>query len=127
MSNGYFPNSGYILEEEDIKKIVPELYIKFEELVSQNSEGIDFYYFDDEDTELGSLVLRIQEEVENRTGLIIEPYYHDIDNYGDRYDEIDNLSWLVNNAVTIEPTKEAKKAKELYNVEPTYRRWVYFG
>jgi hypothetical protein len=103
MGMGYGANLVDIVNSDFVKKTCPKEYKVLEALIEEDEMGgMDGFAqecrFEDYQTdEQEQAVKNLQNTFEKKTGLSIVLSYHDQQDEGDRYDEIDGAFWAVLN------------------------------
>lgn len=137
MGMGYGACFEWVVSEESVKQVCEEEYrelsevldkfeVSFDELASSicyqseieaEEEEVDeiFFSFD-------QLVKRFKE----KTDLTLHLGYHDSNDNGDRYDELDGYFFTVNFSEIYELTPVAKKAKE-QGIDVSLKTYVNYG
>jgi len=110
MGMGYGANFADVIEEEELKKfgkcgeLVDKFYNFFEgKDIDLRSACYALTYGDADEAdmeekefiELQKIANAIDKEFDKNTGLNVAPDYHDANDDGDRYDEVDGLYWTV--------------------------------
>ena len=142
---GHAANSGIVIEESEIAKIVPNELKAFNDLLEKHnvekSAGLgngfaceDMYNLEDELEDIDdfeSIVEEIKttfnalcEAFEKATGLNLYANGHDADNDGSRYDEVNGFFWELGNVNQLTPEAKALKDK---GIEFGHKNWVTFG
>lgn len=132
MPMGYGANYEQTISEEDFKKICPVEYLAFENMLTRLDLCFDEFArciaFDDlEDVsqemidEYDQLIFSFLE----KTKLHIELNYHDSDNNGSCYDDVNGGYWHLNDATDF--TLDAKSMMKQYEVEIQSISFVTFG
>ena len=129
MGMGYSASAGYTLSIENIKKLLPEQYKELEKCIEEEEQDIEsfFMYYQDFEGEksleaLEKLCKSFEELTTVRNEcLTIEPFFHDSDNEGDRYDDINGAFFIVGNV--LKPTAPYLKFTEYIE----HSSWVSFG
>jgi len=127
MGMGYAGGHVVKLDEKLIKSKCPKLLAEFKKVVDKYGPSDVFYVVDgqsnvDEESEVEILIAHnnLVNAFKAKTGLEISYFYHDIENDGDRYDEVGE-AWCVENAYQM--TKVAKP----YEKYIEWANFVMFG
>ncbi len=131
MGMGYGANNVMIVREKKMKEMQLPEYNKFMEWFDDEDENEDELSFDEiasslayEDTipdNILKLYIELQKAFESKVGLSLSLGYHDRDNAGDRYDDVDGGFWCLDGVFVL--SEAAKKFKG--NFEAAY--FVTFG
>jgi hypothetical protein len=116
MGMGYYPASVTIIDESVVKSKCPELLAEFRKLIEKYGEYEvantiqDNSQLDDESVvdEINTLHNKLVDDFKKKTKLDIQYIYHDIENDGDRYDDIGE-AWVVINAFQLTPAAKPFK------------------
>ena len=131
MGMGYSSNSVSIITVENMEKLLPRQMKKLNSILENNNEDIsrteffmDFYEF--EDTEVMSAYKKLEKAFEKLTAvqeecLTIQPCFHDSNEYGDRYDDVNGEFFIVENVY-----QYTASAKNFLSVIED-ASWVTFG
>ena len=103
MGMGYGANYADVMETKDVQELCPEAWDKFVAAIEKVEDlaGIEdvahMIYFDqlDDDDDLALALKCLQSAFNHVTGLDLQLGYHDHDECGDRYDEINGHYWSV--------------------------------
>jgi hypothetical protein len=108
MGMGYGANFADTIEQGELIKIAPKEWKALEKSVEKDEEDMDFNL-----SEIASgneIEERIKTEYDNfvdavykNTGMDVEVFYHNSEDQGDRYDEVEGVFWHVNNAYIKNP------------------------
>lgn len=116
MGMGYSAAYADVVSEDFVKEMCPDEYNKFMEqfddktVVDNVVFTIEYFaqnlgYSDDYNQSYEDLIKKFEE----RTGLTLWIGYHDIENDGDRYDDIDGVYWSVGGVYQHTPAGEKYK------------------
>jgi hypothetical protein len=128
MGMGYGANSAYVVNEDKLKELNLLSYKKFTKTLKLEEEESGFdaqWWAQGEELEepLKSRWSALQKEFYEKTGLKLYVGYHDCNEEGDRYDEVDGLFFFATGIVAM--TEAGTKAVESGLVEKKW--WVSFG
>lgn len=140
MSMGHSACFGEVIEVEDIKKVVPEAWERFEgvceKFVSDGWQeviraivqdgGITELGLTEEDrTLVGDAYNNLFDSFDKATGLELIANYHNGADCGDRYDEVDGSFFTVEGMYQISP--KYKKATTEFGFKTERKFWVMYG
>lgn len=141
MSMGHGANFGEVIEVEDIKKVVPEAWERFEGVcekfvkggwqeviraVVQDEGTNNLESVNDEDRVLvDDAYNNLFTSFDKETGLELIANYHNCDDNGDCYDEVDGSFFTIEGKYQISP--EYKKATEKFGFKTERKFWVTYG
>ena len=136
MGMGAAPIMTVTIEEDEVKKVVPERYEKLLKAIEQEDLTMDELasmphfgklHEDDEDVKESFQSLEnLVNEFKEKTGLELELNYQD-EEAGDRYDDICGRFWELYFADVFQETEETKKLKNNYGVKPEISLFTSFG
>lgn len=132
MSMGYCANFAEVIEEKALAAIVgndangvslvKQLHTLIDDTFSCEADAVDCITYECDDYDEAEtqkfidLLNEIQEKFKQETGLRLELCYHDADNDGDCYDEVEGLYWEVFGCYV--------KSPELAALEQKYGDWI---
>jgi hypothetical protein len=103
MGMGYGANYADVVEQDELKKLVPMEFKALENAVlKEDDEDLDFYLSEiacgnDVPEEVQDAYHKIVDAVYEKTKMSVEVFYHNSEDHGDRYDEIEGVFWHVDN------------------------------
>jgi len=110
MSMGYGANFAEVIEDKDLKKLCPKEFKALINALDQSDEGHDLESFaralayDEElDENVMSLYENLKTAFEKKTKLSLGLAFHDKEDDGDRYDEINGAYWNVSEMYQLSP------------------------
>lgn len=112
MSMGYASGYADTVDENTVKEFCPAEFKAFMETVEQSSQSLDevarltnFSPIDEDeiDKDVYQAYIRLQEAFERNTGLTLDLSFHDADEEGDRYDDVNGPFWAVDGVYQITP------------------------
>ena len=113
MSMGYGSNYADVLDEKVIKDSCPKEWKEF--MSALKNQGFDLDEFaecinlgelEEENKNLQELFVNLREALEARTGMEISLLYHNSDDNGDRYDDVNGAFFHVDNFYIKNPVLE---------------------
>lgn len=128
MSMGYAASFADSIEETELKKIIgndgngndliEQLHAQIDDIFECEYEAIDYLqdnppcgdYDEDKAKQFYELYKTITEKFKEETGLELELNYHDSENEGSRYDDVDGIYWEVYGCYI--PSPELLKLRE---------------
>ena len=125
MGMGYGANYADVISEDFIKKTCPERFSSLKEMFK--GEDLDMESFaqlvecQDLDETAEMVYDLLCDDFEEKTGLTLGLGYHDKQDEGDRYDDVDGSFWWVGNAY------ELSEAGKKYEKEINRKCYVSFG
>lgn len=133
MGMGYGANFAHIVEDQDLQNICTETYQALMTALQENNqtleelaEAIEYDEFNDQtfNQSIISAKVRLFHDFRQKTNLEINLGYHDQDEQGDRYDDIDGHYWYMD---AVDFTPDAKSAMKKYNFQIKTVTYVTFG
>jgi hypothetical protein len=110
MGMGYGANFTDMIEAEELKKIAPQEWKALEGSVKGQEEDLEFYLSEfacgnEEDCPVvvGLALEKFKDAVYKKTGMEVDVGYHNSEDQGDRYDEVEGVFWAVDNAYIPNP------------------------
>lgn len=142
MAMGHSACFDVVIEVEKLKEIVPHEWEKFNSFLEEKEEAsfdefVRAYTTDDNECdgltqeeyeEAIQLLEKLQQAFNEKTGIDLYVAYHDNENQGDRYDEVEGaffgLEW--SNVYTLTP--KAEKLQKEFGVDAfDIKRYVVYG
>ena len=119
MGMGYGANYADVIEDTDVKKLCKVTYNKLMKAIEADEDigDLDDYaqlmVFEeiDEDSDVYLAYRNLQSAFEKATDLQVYLEFHDHDEYGDRYDDINGHYWSVDGMYQLTPAGEKLKDK----------------
>lgn len=107
MGMGYGSNFADVVDQDQLAKLAKKQWNKLVKIGGDNLDDLlDSFANNDEelppegfDDAVNAFILAIEE----KTGMQITLCYHDSDNHGDRYDDVNGHFWAVENAYVPNP------------------------
>jgi hypothetical protein len=131
MGMGYGANTVDTIEEKSVETMCPVEYNAFMQAIKDAGiESVEEFAIsivggdDGKDLETGQTFASLCNKFKESTGLTVGIGYHDSEDDGSRYDEIEGYYWWVYEVY--EMTKEAKSFEELGH-SITRKQFVTFG
>lgn len=128
MGMGYSAAFADTVEEDFVKKMCPKELKAFKKewnaCDADLSEKIELARYSDFTEELdvvGKAYARLQDAFQAKTKLSLSLDYHDSENDGSRYDNVDGWFWIVEGVTTLTP------AGKKYSKFIAHSSWVYYG
>jgi hypothetical protein len=125
---GYVGAYADTISDNDIKKVCRSQWKKFEMSLGPD-RWEDFIYARYHEEDLNPDTLKAFENLKDtfykKTGLTLDADYHDSENNGDRYDDIQGAYWCVEGVWTV--TTKYKKAKKLFKITVNRKMFVQYG
>lgn len=137
MGMGYSGASAIVIDTEKVEGMNLATYQnlvnkldEFDSSIGALAQAIDREYYiedleDEENDELFTLYEAFKEEFKSVTGVGVELAYHDRQDDGSRYDQVDGAFFALDYRDVYELTPAAKKLKETAGFEEKY--FVVFG
>ena len=135
MGMGMAPASCWTINSENVKKIVSKEYNAFIKAVEASGESIESVAYllatdyqleivtDEQAKAIEETYLKLRKAFEKKTKLAIGIQFHDSNNDGDRYDDVDGVFWELNGVTKITPAGKKLLDKKMIR----YSRWCMFG
>jgi len=130
MGMGYGSNFAETIEDESLKAICPKEFKNFMQALDESHEDLECFAQsinngdEAEDLEVGQAYAELCKALAKTTGLTIELGFHDADECGDKYDDINGYFWWVDGVWELSP--EAKKLEKAgHKIERQF--FVSFG
>lgn len=139
MGMGYGANMEMVISDNDLKKVVPEEYqaffnmlenlgISFENVANAISNDWEMEDIEEEqEKEVREVWLDLQTAFHEKTSIHLWMGYHDSNDYGSRYDDVDGgffgLSWWE----VLEYTKDFKELMNRFSAKPELKCFVTYG
>lgn len=127
MGMGYSANCCDVVRAEFIKKIVPTEWNTLDTLLKEKNMTWDELasvlniLFEDLDTDIQEAYDNLVHRFEDTTNLSLALLYHNSNDSGDRYDEVDGHFWGVDG------TRQFSEAGLKYSGEIERKYWVTYG
>lgn len=126
---GYGCNFADVIDEKDIKRFCKKEYNKFMSSLGEDYQTVlDSFAslaecgdIENYSGEILDSYKKLKKAFEKKTGLSLFIGYHDCDNDGDRYDEVDGTYWGVDGMYKM--TDAGKKMRKYVS----RKMWVTFG
>jgi hypothetical protein len=118
MGMGYGANYADVIEDKDVQKLCPKEYKAFDNAIDDN-EGYDLEAIAREITfegmesiapKIKKAYIALTKAFNKKTGLELGIGFHDADESGDRYDEVNGAYWNVGGVFTRTPAGKKYKA-----------------
>jgi hypothetical protein len=119
MGMGYGANYADVMEDKEVKTLCKITYDKLMEAIEADEETGDLEDLArdiawgniDEDSDVYLAYRSLQLAFENATGLEVYLEWHDHDDCGDRYDDVNGYFWSVDGVYQLTPAGEKFKDK----------------
>jgi hypothetical protein len=118
MGIGYSANYADVVSEDWVKEVAPKEFDNFKNALEKVEVDIEVFardnqyggsdevdWGDEVDQTYDALVTKFKES----TGLDLEIYYHDSENEGDRYDDVNGVFWMVSGVYQLTEAGEKHK------------------
>lgn len=110
MGMGYGANYADTIELEELKKIAPQEWKALEKACKENDED-EYEGFTLEEIACGNMTVdhimdpyeALRDAVYKKSGMDVNVGYHNSEDHGDRYDEVEGVYWSVDNAFIPNP------------------------
>lgn len=129
---GYGSNYAETIEEKSVKKICPKEFKNFMQALDESHEDLECFASSinngdcAEDLETGQAYEALCKALKKATGLTTELGFHDADECGDKYDDINGHFWWIDADEIWQLTPEAKKLEDAgHKIERQF--YVSFG
>jgi hypothetical protein len=108
MGMGHSASFAEVIEQSFVKEICPETFQKFIDAIDEADKTLEEFARDDSNFDFEPFQ-ELLKDFKKKTKLDMYLAYHDQENSGDRYDEVDGVYWALDFSDVYEMTPAAKK------------------